>query len=295
MTRSLAVAMALQAALFAVIGLLVLDMRAHNRVEELGGVNVWGYRGTELGRKPPHHIRIVAFGGDLAFGWGVKPVETLPSYAARLVSIEINRSGQPSRPITATIAAARGMRVGDYAEWIRRFSYLEPDIICLIPDEPEHQLDPGRFLPDRGSLMFALTGYSPILPLVLREKAALAHSTLLAGAARLLDAADLQAGPAPDQPAGSDDSLRSALDAAQRAAAIGVVLILPPRWIGTTPALPDGADRIRVVRLGDDAALSSPDLRLDGYHFSANGHSLAAGVVAPAMLDLIRTAERLRR
>jgi hypothetical protein len=295
MTRSLTVAMALQAALFAVIGLLVLDMRAHNRVEELGGVNVWGYRGTELGRKPPHHIRIVAFGGDLAFGWGVKPVETLPSYAARLVSLEINRRGQPSRPITATIAAARGMRIGDYAEWIRRFSHLEPDIICLIPDEPAHQLHPGRFLPDRGSLMFALTGYSPILPLVLREKAALAHSTLLAGAAQLLDAADLQAAPAPDQPAGSDNSLRTALDAARRAAAIGVVLILPPRWIGTTPALPDDADRIRVVSLGDDAALSNPDLRLDGYHFSANGHSLAADVVAPAMLDLIRTAEHPRR
>jgi hypothetical protein len=288
MTRGLAIAIALQAALFSGLGLVVLDMRAHTRVEELGGVNVWGYRGTELGRKQPHHLRIVAFGADLAFGWGLKPAETLASYAGRLVSLELNRPGQRSRPVTATVAAARGMRLDDYAAWIRRFSVLQPDIICLLPDEADHQLAAGRFLPDRDSRIFAATGYSPILPLVLREKGERVHSRLLITAARVLDAADVQA-PRPKTSRDTAEALRSALAAAGDIATIGVVLVLPPRWTGTVPEWP-AIGRFRLVRLADDPEMTSADLRLDGYHFSANGHSRAGTLAAPAMLDLIQTA-----
>jgi hypothetical protein len=288
MTRSLAIAMAIQALLAVVVGLVVLDMRAHNRVEELGGVNVWGYRGTELGRKRPHDVRIAVFGGDLAFGWGVKPTETLAHYAGRLVSIVLNQPGRRSRPVTPIVAAARGMRPADFAGWMEHFRDLQIDVILLVPDEPAHRLDAGRFLPDRHAALFAATGYSPILPLVLREKAERSGSTVLRSAGRLLESADVEVSRAPDVNTAVSDSLRDALRSALAVAAIGTVLVLPPRW--NAPLDVAETPRLRIVRLDADPDMSSASLRLDGYHFSAGGHSRAAASVAPVVLDLIGAA-----
>jgi hypothetical protein len=289
MTRTLAIAIAAQALLAAVVGLVVLDMRAHNRVEELGGVNVWGYRGTELGRKRAHEVRIAVFGGDLAFGWGVRPTETLAHYAGRLVSVELNRPGRPSRPVTPIVAAARGMGPADFAGWMEHFRGLAIDVILLVPDDPARRLDEGRFLPDRHSALFAATGYSPILPLVLREKAERTGSTLLGVAARLLESADVEASPAPHAGEAASDSLRDALRSAQQVSRIGTVLVLPPHW--NAPLDVVETPRLRIVRLDADPELRNPGLRLDGYHFSAGGHSRAAVSVAPAVLDLIQAVE----
>ena len=285
MTRSLGIAIAAQVLLAAVVGLVVLDMRAHNRVAELGGVNVWGYRGTELGRKRPHELRIAVFGGDLAFGWGVRPTETLAHYAGRLVSVELNRPGRPSRPVTPIVAAARGMRPADFAGWMEHFSHLAIDVILLVPDDPARRFDQGRFLPDRHAAVFAATGYSPILPLVLREKAERTGSTMLGFAARLLESADIEASRTPDANEAASDSLRDALRSAQKVAGIGTILVLPPGW--HTPLDVVETPRLRIVRLDADPEMRNPGLRLDGYHFSAGGHSRAAISVAPVVLDLI--------
>jgi hypothetical protein len=295
MSRPLAAAIAVQAALALAIALVVLDMRAHNRVETLGGVNVWGYRGTELGRKKDREVRIAVFGGDMAFGWGVASDETIANYAGRLVSVELNRAGRESRVVTPIVAAARGMRISEYAGWIQYFSSLQPDVICLLPDEADHRLDRGRFLPDRQSLVFTATGYSPILPLVLREKAALTHSALLGAAARLLDAADVEAARTVDAPVATDTALRNAIRVARAVAVRGVVLVLPPAWNETTFETPADESGFRTVRLGADLRMSSPELRLDGYHFSAGGHSRAADAVAPLVLDLLHAAEGASR
>jgi lysophospholipase L1-like esterase len=50
----------------------------------------------------------------------------------------------------------------------------------------------------------------------------------------------------------------------------------------------DRERRVRVVDLGRDARLHDPALRLDGFHFSAAGHSRAAELVSPCIIDLIR-------
>jgi hypothetical protein len=183
------------------------------------------------------------------------------------------------------------MAVSEYAAWVRYFRSLQPDVICLLPDEAEHQLDRGRFLPDRRSRVFAATGYSPILPLVLREKAALTHSALLGAAARLADAVDVEAVRTVDAPIASDAALRNAILAARAVAGRGVVLVLPPAWNETTFEAPVDERGFRTVRLGADPGMSSPELRLDGYHLSAGGHSRAAEMVAPVVLDLIHATE----
>jgi len=55
-----------------------------------------------------------------------------------------------------------------YPETIEHFSYLRPDYICLYDDLGVRGAGPG----EERSGVFALTGYAPALPLVLREKAA---------------------------------------------------------------------------------------------------------------------------
>jgi len=134
MTRTLAAGIAIQACLFVAVGLVVLDMRAHHRVERLGGVNVWGYRGDVMGQKRTNEIRIAVVGGDLAYGWGVAAAETLAMYVRRRVSLYVTGSVERQREVTAVNIAGRGLTPGEYAAWIDRFAYLKIDVVCLIPE-----------------------------------------------------------------------------------------------------------------------------------------------------------------
>ena len=114
--------------------MLALDVKAHSRVERLGGVNMWGYRGPVMRRKEAREIRIATAGGDLAFGRGVAAGETLVSNVRQLVALAIDLRGCQLRPITAVRLGAIGLPPGQYAGWIQRFAYLQPDVICIVPD-----------------------------------------------------------------------------------------------------------------------------------------------------------------
>jgi len=113
----------------------------------------------------------------------------------------------------------------------------------------------------------------------------------------VLDAADVQVASAPATSVDPAAALQQAIQTARGLARLGVVLVLPPRWNGGAAA-PADDPRFRVVRLGSDPQMDSDALRLDGYHFSAGGHSRAGDIVAPAVLDIVDApgrAARLRR
>ena len=292
--RAVAAMLGAEIVLLAAIGLVALDMRAHKRVEALGGVNVWGYRGAVLHDKQPTEIRIAVVGGDLAFGWGVAADETLAAYLRRLVILDLDRAGGANRVVTAVNLGAQGLALSEYETWLEHFAYLEPDVICLLPDPGGHVLRNGRFLPDRQSMAFVTFGYSPILPLVLQERGAISHSSVMRAAGRLLARADLLV---PSRAPGADarQAVRSAIAATCPAAAMGVVVVMPPDGdADIRGAIGPDAD-VRVVDLGDDSALRGDQLRLDRFHLSAGGHSRAADAVAPAVLQLVHAAERGRR
>src|SRR5262249_1716932 len=207
MTPALAAVFAVEAMLFAAVGLTALDMRAHARVENLGGVNLWGYRGRVLETKRASEVRIAIAGGALAFGWGVAPTETLAPFLRRLVALEVERSGAGGRVVTAVDAGAMGLAPREYADWLSHLSILNADVICLVLDPPGHVPSAAAFLPDRRSLAFRRFGYSPILPLVLREKAALIGSPATAAAGDLLARVDaLFASPAESPAAAPGDA-----------------------------------------------------------------------------------------
>jgi hypothetical protein len=287
--RLLAAVAVIEAVVFVAIAAVALDLRAHYHVEDLGGVNVWGYRGPVMPRKQPNEIRIAMVGGDLAFGWGVAATETLPYFVRRLVALDFanNRVAISS---TAVNLSARGLDPSEYADWLSRFAYLQPDVVFVLPDPPAHPTGGDRFLPDRHSWFFTRLGYSPILPLVVAEKSEAIGSPLLRTAAHVLERIDVQSDRSRAAP--RPDPVGRVIAAARAMAPIGVVLIVVPGAAGPTPAT--FADpRIRTVDLRDAPAMQDMTLRFDGFSFSAGGHSAAADLVAPTVIDLLHAARRI--
>jgi hypothetical protein len=290
---------ALAVEILAVVSLLtvVADQVAHSHVEKLGGVNIWGYRGPVLHQKRSDEVRIAVAGGDLAFGWGVAASEALAPSIRELVSRKVGRTGQYDRLVTGVTIAAQGLPPSDYASWIDRFAYLRPDVICVVADPVGHVLVQSAFLPARHSRVFKVFGYSPILALVLQEKARLVRSSLLRVAGDALAAADTVPEPDGDHAAAivraTDyaSSVGEAVRAGLRAATAGVVIVLSPssdnRSLKAGIASSFDGEHVRLVDLGDDPRMLDPRLRLDGFSFSAAGHAAAAENIAPTVLELI--------
>jgi hypothetical protein len=280
---------------------VALDVRAHARVERLGGVNVWGYRGPVMRTRQPGEIRIAVVGGSLAFGWGVAASETVAPSIRRLAALALDVRGGPAIVVTAVNLGAMGMPWQEYKTQIARFAYLQPDVLCVYLDTDERP--GGGRLPVADSGVTALTGYVPMLPLVLQEKAARlgVGGAVVAQTGRALGTVDrllyrlLSVGPAAaNRPL---DEVIGAVSAGLTAAP-GVVVVLPP-FSPLDPVARDGLVeriraryagemRVRVVDLENVPALADDGLRLDGHNFSVAGHERVAEEVAPSVLDLLR-------
>ena len=142
-----------------------LDLYAHKRVEMLGGVNIWGYRGPVVHQRQPNEIRVALVGGTRAFGWG-EPAAALASEIRRLIMLSTDQPGRTLRPVVVVNLGRLGAGPESYPSTIEHFAYLQPDYICVYDDLGVR----GASTTDFTSGVFDLTGYAPALPLVLREK-----------------------------------------------------------------------------------------------------------------------------
>jgi hypothetical protein len=306
MTKRLTGALALEAVLIAALLTLALDMRAHNRVERLGGVNVWGYRGPVMHRKAANEIRIAVAGGDLAFGWGVAASETLVFGVRQLVAQTLDVRGARLHTFTAVDLGAIGLTPAEYAGWVQRFAYLRPDVVCLVPDARRHRTANLSVQPDRGSPIFRTFGYAPILPLVIEEKGAVMHSRMVRAAGSIAAALDRVGAVTPD-PAGDNGRESGAAyvgaikRAVQTALANGsaVVLVGPPLRNAQDAVDRDALaemvtsafgiePRVRFIDLGQRADMADPAMWLDGAALSAAGHATAASHIVPDVVQLVR-------
>ena len=295
----------------AIVGLLTLalDVKAHSRVERLGGVNMWGYRGPVMRRKAVNEIRIATAGGDLAFGWGVAASETFVSNVRQLVALAIDLPGSRLRPVTSVDLGAIGLPPAQYAGWIQRFAYLKADVICIVPDARRHRTADVSIQPDRDSAVFRSFGYAPILPLVVAEKGAVLHLKAVSAVGTIAGALDRLISSIVAQPPGSSGRESSAVyaEAIKRAvhAALangaGVVVVGPPglaeedvadrEALSAMVASNFGGDpRVRFVDLGDQPAMRDQAMWLDGVALSTAGHAKAASYVTPDVLQLVRRA-----
>jgi hypothetical protein len=274
MTVRLRSILVLQALIIAGLLTLSLDIYAHKRVERLGGVNVWGYRGPTVRVKAPNEIRIGIVGGTLAFGWGVAASETTIAGVRQLVALAVDRRGQKATPVTAVNLGALGWAPVSYAARLDSYRDLGLDVVCVYPDPAGTTARvalPGAPL---------VSGYTPILSLVVREK--------LGWRAEEPNGRPLSVGS--DDQAAVEGAVRTALPIAR-----GVVLVLPspaPSQLasGWEPLADRFASnpRVRVVDLSREPRLREPAMRLDDNSFGAAGNAAAAEHIAPAVVELLQ-------
>ena len=91
-------------------------------------------------------------------------------------------------------------------------------------------------------------------------------------------------------------ALETAIRAAVHTAIAGVVVVAGPdapaasvdrQGVRDLVASAFSGAPVRFVDLGDDPAMHSETLRLDGFDFSTAGHAAAARDIAPAVIDLL--------
>jgi hypothetical protein len=156
--------------------LLVADVYAHKKYERTALVNIWGYRGPTVGRKAPGEVRVAVLGGSTAFGYGRAWDASMPYLLEqRLNAAAKGRFSVVNLAFNNEGAFAVRFTLEDYA-------WLDYDLAIVyegyndLGDEPHYHVFRHR------SAVFRLTGYLPILPLVLNEKAfSLLHGNVARG------------------------------------------------------------------------------------------------------------------
>lgn len=150
-------------------GMLVgVDLYLHKRYEGTAGYNMWGYRGPIVKRKQPGEQRIVVLGASTALGYGVPPDKSIPAYLERKLNDARRRAGRG--PVTVVNLAWNMEGAYSFKYTLHDYEYLDYDIAVLY--EGYSELDgPNMRVFRHQSPIFRLTGYLPILPLILQEKA----------------------------------------------------------------------------------------------------------------------------
>src|SRR4051794_13176546 len=89
--------LAAEAVLIAATMTVALDIYAHQRVQAVGGVNVWGYLGPVARARAAREIRVAIVGGTRAFSWG-QPGSGLTTELQRQIMLTTDRPGRELRP-----------------------------------------------------------------------------------------------------------------------------------------------------------------------------------------------------
>lgn len=147
--------------------LLALDLYAHHRVERSAGLNWRGFRGPTVGRKQPGELRVAMLGGSTVFGYGVAWDETIPAVLERTLRAQL-----PNRPVSVVNLGLIGEGAYAFLPNLQDFEDLQFDVVCLYEGYNDLLGDqrPNVDLLRHESTVFRLTGYFPVLPLVIWEK-----------------------------------------------------------------------------------------------------------------------------
>lgn len=150
------------------IALLLADLYLHRRAERSAGLNRWGYRGPVAAGKQAGDVRVAMLGGSTMFGYGVPWSEAIPA----LLEDQLRERPDGARFRTINLGFNNE---GAFASLptLQDFAWLEYDIVTLYHGYNDMLGDaaPNTAVFRHESPVFRLTGYYPILPLALQEKA----------------------------------------------------------------------------------------------------------------------------
>lgn len=316
---------ALTALLSVVIALTAVasfDVYLHHRYFRSGGYNLWGYRGTPVGKKRTDERRLVMLGGSVAFGYGVDVDEAIPAYLQQelpdrtVINLAWNSEAAYAFPST----------LDDYA-------YLDYDEVVLYSGYND-LFEPNHNVFRHTSPIFLLTGYMPILPIIpmsawlhlsdlsqsgrvifqptLADRAS-ARATSAANHVQLMINAQLsrfaKQTPRP-QPTDNEcgpawsfycEAMRQSVVAARAHGA--EVFVVGEPWVSETYSSGltvahakqqailskviehwfNGDPHVRRISLGTAVDLGDPALCYDGLHLTAKGNKQAAHALAAAL------------
>lgn len=162
----------------AAAGLLALDIVLRRRAQAFG-LNAWGYRGPTVGRKHAGELRIAALVGSTVFGYGLPWQDAWPRLLEQRIDEKRPGATVVNLGVPRDSAATFVATLDDYA-------YLQSDVVIFYEgyndletrqDAERNRRTVANYLSLRHqSPIFRWTGYLPVLPLVLNEKAmALTH------------------------------------------------------------------------------------------------------------------------
>jgi hypothetical protein len=152
------------------VAVLGADLYLHRRAERSAGLNYRGYRGPVLGRRQPGEVRVAVLGGSTVFGYGGPWHEAFPALLEGMLN-----QRDSSRKWTTINLGYNAEGVYALAPTLDDFASLEADLAVFYVGYNDMLGDggPNLALMRRSSGVFRLTGYYPILPAFLRERALL--------------------------------------------------------------------------------------------------------------------------
>ena len=289
-----------QALVLFVLGVLVADIYAHKRVEKVGGVNIWGYRGSVARQRSGGDYRILLVGGTRAYGYGA-PADGTIAY-----TLEWEMTADLERRVSVINVAAMGATATDFPAIVSRYLALTPDVVCLYDD-----LGFAQTRRRESTIARLAHGYTPILPLVLEEKgmawrfgsvaAGYAGGPSTTGWARRLAGASVQrigsSLKSLESPLGATEqsgyaaSVLAAADVALAGVSRVLVVVDAPVDAGTRSNLASlqsaiaqrGDSRVPLLVLSN---VADPGTLLDGYSYNAVGRTRVALAIRAELLKL---------
>ena len=158
-----------QAAAFAVLALVMIDVRAHRLVEAEGGVNQWGFRGPLHTASHPG-VDVAVVGGSTVFDTGTPWAATIPARLAVAINDRQNWK-TPGGPFAEVENLAEdGGGPQSYVATLQDYAYLDPDVVCLVAGYRTLDDAPAPHR-RRRSIVFRTVGYLP-MPAARPEQAA---------------------------------------------------------------------------------------------------------------------------
>jgi hypothetical protein len=270
---------------------LALDLWMHRRVEEVGGVNKWGYRGPVAKRKQSGDLRVVVLGGSGTFGRGVLADQTFAASLGRYV----RQGWRPVHlevPVSAVNLAAPLDGPSSFAQTLHDYLYLRPDVAIFVA-EAETRAGPSSEAPEgwrRTSTVFRYTGYMPLLP------AALWGNTEPPVPAAAEDADTMASG-------AYCDAIVRAVDSALANGTRALVVSAPyPTAAATDAAAVDlhrglaaalqlrftSSQSVRYVDLGRLLDMQDKTMSFDGVHLTGFGHEQIAEALTVPLLEVLQ-------
>ncbi len=144
------------------------DWYVHQKLQKNGMYNIWGYRGPVTGPKKRGEFRIAVLGGSTALGYGAPVGQSFPAHLERMLNENPRQGGPESFRVVNLAWNNEGAHSLIYT--LKDYAYLGYDAVVFYTgynDLTGKNLSVFR----HRSPVFKLTGYMPLLPELMLDKA----------------------------------------------------------------------------------------------------------------------------